>query len=379
MLNEVYWHKQHNIGDILNVTEIIGHFKTHGRCVKFSPKTIEHMANVCGYGIKRFGGKKGYHKSLITAIERRFDEAVDYESSLHINHHKSSLKRPQTEPNYFMMNGERDNRDYEWESLIRRSIVESINELDLYHGSRNSFNEFDLAYLSSGWGQQAYGYGVYLIDNPQGAKEYARGNGGIVYTVKVPNGIYLSYSKISKATANKIAKDFYNYYLKYDEYGKEAYVGHEEEFWEYECSVICDAKHGGDIYGTIASILGSDEEASKFLYKEGYKGIKWIDITSDGIKNTNYVIFNPKDVKILRKDKIDESKLLQGDLFTNEFSDKYIKQWEKESKRKKALSKRREMYRQKKENENNRKKIEQYNKDSERMVNGGLFRKEDFE
>lgn len=32
--------------------------------------------------------------------------------------------------------------------------------------------------------------------------------------------------------------------------------------------------------------------------------VKWIDITADGTKNTNYVVFNPKDITILKKEKL---------------------------------------------------------------------------
>lgn len=187
-------------------------------------------------------------------------------------------------------------------NIVRNVISESLNELDLYHGSMADFDEFDLAYISSGWGQQAYGYGIYLTDSTDCAKSYSRG--GLVYTAKVPNGPYLSYVKISPNKAYKIANDFYKYYLTQNEYGKEAYIGHEKDFWELECSAICNATDGGQLYGTIASILGDDKETSEFLYKEGFKGIKWIDNITTGKKNTNYLIFNPKDIQIIKKEKM---------------------------------------------------------------------------
>ena len=49
--------------------------------------------------------------------------------------------------------------------IIRNTINEIVDELNLYHGTRANFDKFDTAYLSTGWGQQAYGYGFYLIDN----------------------------------------------------------------------------------------------------------------------------------------------------------------------------------------------------------------------
>lgn len=288
---------------ILTINEIIKRFRTQGQCYKFNPKTIKYMAVKLGYSLKRIGGKIGYDQSLITAITRHFNEAVEYDKGLGVK----TPQKPQKEPimgDYYTYNGESDKVDYDWEkneSLIRRAILESIDELDLYHGSQADFSEFDLAYLSSGWGKQLYGYGVYLIDNPEGAKQYSRG--GLVYTAKVPNGPYLSYKSISRASAMKIARDFFKYYTTENEYGKEAYKGYEREFWNEECKYLCDCQNGGDIYGTIASIVGDDKETSEFLYREGYKGIKWVDVTADEIKNTNYVIFNPKDITILKKEK----------------------------------------------------------------------------
>jgi hypothetical protein len=183
------------------------------------------------------------------------------------------------------------------ERIIRKIIRETIKEMNLFHGTAADFDKFDLAYLGSGWGEQAYGYGFYLSDSLEVAKDYAQG--GYIYTVKVPDGRYLSYEGISRTEVNRIAMDFYKYYTEENEYGREAYAGHEREFWEEQCKYILDAENGGDIYGDLAHLFGSDKETSEFLYKEGYKGIKWVDKG-----NTNYVIFNPKDLKILKKDKI---------------------------------------------------------------------------
>ena len=48
--------------------------------------------------------------------------------------------------------------------LIRNILHEAVDELNLYHGTHADFDKFDVAYLSTGWGQQAHGYGFYLTD-----------------------------------------------------------------------------------------------------------------------------------------------------------------------------------------------------------------------
>lgn len=103
---------------ILTIGEIIKRFRTHGACVKFSPQTILHMAEIIPYHKKRIGGKIGYDQSIITAIQQRFGEAVAYENSLKNKVSQKPPKQPKMKPrelDYVGYNGERDNIDYEWE------------------------------------------------------------------------------------------------------------------------------------------------------------------------------------------------------------------------------------------------------------------------
>ena len=181
-------------------------------------------------------------------------------------------------------------------------IVENANnELVLYHGTQANFNVFDQSHINTGWGEQAYGYGFYLTDYYQAAKEYSRG--GKVIKVNVPSKKYLSYKGITLSEKRNIANKFFKYYTEVDEYGKTAYPTPEskKEFWNGECKYLVDCNDGGDIYGTIASLLGSDKETSEFLKSIGYVGIKFPGSNeSTGEKFTNYVIFDAKDIKIIK-------------------------------------------------------------------------------
>lgn len=120
---------------LVTIGEIIKRFRTEGACVKFSPETIVHMANVIGYTKRRIGGKVGYDKSLITAISQRFKEAVEYEKGLGMKKAQKSLKQPQMQPrqlDYVGYNGERDNVDYEWEkdeSIIKENNMDNLTIL----------------------------------------------------------------------------------------------------------------------------------------------------------------------------------------------------------------------------------------------------------
>ena len=177
----------------------------------------------------------------------------------------------------------------------------SGNRITLYHGTKASFGKFDINFLNSGWGEQAYGYGFYFTDYYEAAKEYSRG--GNVITVTVPDGKYLSYKGIRASEKRTIAEKFFKYYTEVDEYGKEAYPNMEAKkmFWDEECRYLMDCEDGGDIYGTIASLVGSDKETSMFLKSIGYIGIKFPgDNRMTGYKFTNYVIFDENDIEIVK-------------------------------------------------------------------------------
>jgi hypothetical protein len=45
---------------------------------------------------------------------------------------------------------------------------------NLYHGSPHTFDRFDLNKIGTGEGAQAYGYGAYLAESPDVAKQYAK-------------------------------------------------------------------------------------------------------------------------------------------------------------------------------------------------------------
>ena len=192
--------------------------------------------------------------------------------------------------------------------LIRNILHEAVDELNLYHGTHADFDKFDVAYLSTGWGQQAHGYGFYLTDCYEAAKDYSCG--GKVMEVKVPDGKYLSDKRISPREKQVIARTFFKYYTEELDYGKEAYPDAQarNDFWQYEVSCILNCDDGAYVYGTVASLLGSNEDTSNFLHdKLGYVGITIHTKHGEtGEPITTYVIFNPNDIEILNKDVVNE-------------------------------------------------------------------------
>ena len=178
-------------------------------------------------------------------------------------------------------------------------VNESLDELDLYHGTNADFDKFDENFYLTGIGEMAYGWGVYLSNSINTAKEY--GPGGQIMTVEVPDGKYLDSRRISKSEASKIARAFYKFFLS-SEHGQ-VYKGSEKEFWDYECSCLENVPDGSYLYGTISTFLGSDKETSEWLHSIGYVGLRFPGHNSNtGEKFMNYVIFDANDVKIIKKE-----------------------------------------------------------------------------
>lgn len=113
--------------DLLSAQEIRKRFRNAlGRDV--SLQAIHHVAQKIGYNEKHIGGKRGYHKSLYTALTQHFKDLVDYDAAKAAETRQMPQKRPNL-GDYYAYNGERDNKDYEWESLIPRIVMEEIRKL----------------------------------------------------------------------------------------------------------------------------------------------------------------------------------------------------------------------------------------------------------
>lgn len=275
--------------------------------------TINHLAVKWGYRKHIVGQKRGYESSLYTQLTRdipflvKTDNEIRKAKEMKDEKKRQEANKDKSIDSYYTYNGENDKADYDWEkneSLIRKCLKEAIDEIELYHGTTADFDHFDLAFISSGWGQQAYGYGVYLTDYIQSAIEYSMQ--GYVYICEVPKGKYLRNNSISRAEARNIAIKFFKYYTTEDEYGKDAYKGNEQEFWDEECKYVASCETGDDIYGTISSLIGSDKKTSEFLHRLGYKGLKYNTKGGLGNKFKIYVIFDPRDIQIITKKKYNE-------------------------------------------------------------------------
>lgn len=178
---------------------------------------------------------------------------------------------------------------------ISNKIVNEVIDrlIDAYHYSNADFDQFDLGFVNTGNKEQAYGYGIYVSLTDSGASPY----GKIRYMVKIPSDdrLYLNdFRNLPMSYINKVKMKLFKYLLSHDE--EDMYKGVEDEFLD-EMGRSFQSMDGLSLYGTISTYLGSDKETSEFCYNElGKIGLKH---HMDNV--TNVVMFNPKDITIVKK------------------------------------------------------------------------------
>jgi hypothetical protein len=196
-----------------------------------------------------------------------------------------------------------------------------------YHGSPAIFDKFDINKLGSGEGSQIYGHGMYFAENPEVAKSYAKSSN--LYKVDIPD------TKIPKMIDwdtslqnqpevlktlgvgekeinryNAIKKELNAMPGQYDiDIPKEKAMFDKHTALERELNDIGLHKTGQKYYEDLIKKYGSAKNVSEELNKKGITGIKYLDAHSRGILprieerplTSNYVLFDPSEVKILEK------------------------------------------------------------------------------
>lgn len=164
-------------------------------------------------------------------------------------------------------------------TTIREFLNEQTNqftdEIIAYHRSPKKFHKFNILNISADSNRQRYGYGLYfsdIIPHEQYGEYLYKVNlfkdkkGYVLIDIKSP---------VEEHIVNKIVEALNGYKKKSDEVVEFAYIG-----WLF--------------YKTLSRILGSDKNASSFLFNNGIDGLK-----NSISKNCNdYVLFNDDAITI---------------------------------------------------------------------------------
>ena len=187
-----------------------------------------------------------------------------------------------------------------------------VREHRVYHGSGADFDTFDHSHMGEGEGIQSYGWGTYVTEDKDIAYTYAASTGGkqagsglpqrIFYTVEIPDdtgGNYLDWDKpVTKEQQGRINGQLRSEGIEFS--------GEAADFWNMSEPSVWDS--GEAIYEFLNYYFsesygdsGSHKQASQFLSRAGFTGIKYSALPTDvgredGAKN--YVIFNEGDLKI---------------------------------------------------------------------------------
>lgn len=174
-----------------------------------------------------------------------------------------------------------------------------------YHGTPHEFDGFDIAYVNSGFGQQEFGYGIYLSFDKEFASGY--GEGGYLYTVEIPDNesLYLHQDEevpselIEKIHTILFEKNLPIFQEDYEDEAEYTLRDELETFFPYGC-------YGKELYYSMDKFTNSDKETSEILNSLGIIGYKYYDAGCQ-----NVVMFNGDDIKIVDKSLTESKSLLK--------------------------------------------------------------------
>ena len=182
-----------------------------------------------------------------------------------------------------------------------------------YHGSGANFDKFNTSeYGLSGEGYMAFGYGTYVTDSEDIAKDYASAHGKReagkrnFYTVEIPDGDYLKWEKkVGVRTIKKVATGLEKLGIKNISFIRKDFRNlplATQLNYTIRNESMTNKGSGKDLYITVGTILHSpaDKETSKFFKDIGFSGIEYPAGTfyRESLNAVNYVIFNDEDIKI---------------------------------------------------------------------------------
>lgn len=207
------------------------------------------------------------------------------------------------------------------ETTLRQAIRKQLEEMVAYHGTGpdENFDQFDLGFVKQGTGQMTYGSGVYVSKLKDAAKQYAvlfgkNPNNLQILTVEIPDDDgsrrYIDWNKplgggrfLSEAelAATAVVHDVVEEMRKTDSDGVYQNIQNKQILRDFGLDNLHELT-GEDFYNHLSMFFGNDDEkTSQFLASHGYYGIKIYDSKNQFY---NYVVFDPRNVKIIDREKI---------------------------------------------------------------------------
>ena len=253
---------------------------------------------------------------LISRLKETKKEETPTESKSDLEFLNEMLKTSKNLLDLISDTGNKEDVDYLKKKIETTKNLISLLPIDekkkfelggIFHGSPYQFDRFFTSKIGSGIGQQDDGWGLYLTNDKDGAKNY----GKYIYETtlfkgKKPNEYnFLELKKpVPKDLVKKIVEAVYKYYNKEFDINKfnsyYDYVKNESlpkvDFNDFE---LIRFDYGGYLfYKTLSRTLGGDKKASLFLLDNGIDGLK-VSLVEYGVNyRTDYIIFDENAITI---------------------------------------------------------------------------------
>jgi hypothetical protein len=157
----------------------------------------------------------------------------------------------------------------------------------VYHGAMKEFDTPDLSLSGSESGSEKGGWGFYVSESPEVAKQYTPVGNPVIMKYTLPNGKYFDLDEAFSIHEGEKIQNWLDS-MRIDENEMEEFS---IEFMsgEYEST-------NGDVYTWLSHVLESSKNASLFLHDHlGYIGNTFKDKTDRSV--SNYVLFDVSRLK----------------------------------------------------------------------------------
>lgn len=176
---------------------------------------------------------------------------------------------------------------------LRSLYEEVLNEQKIvYHGTDSKFNDFDLEKVGSSDGRSLGGWGIYLTDDQDVARQYMT-DSGTIHKYEIKRGNFFDFDDVLAGHEDYIQSAI----NKHEEMSDDDKSEFQSDFVEYSYDVT-----NKQVYEWLAIVLGSEKQASIFLRNLGFDGNKFMDKTTPSV--TNYVVY---DLSIIKRLDVDDS------------------------------------------------------------------------
>jgi hypothetical protein len=164
-------------------------------------------------------------------------------------------------------------------SIINEELQNLFEGIEVFHGSTEKFDTFDMQKVGTGDGKSLGGWGIYFSDNPDVSKRYYLPSGQLKQH-EIRNGNYFD--------LDAPLDDGQRILSALQRQGVD-----ENDLEEFQTDYIDNDVNNKQAYDWLSYVLGSEKQASLFLKSLGYIGNTMKDRWDNA---RNYVVFDTQTI-----------------------------------------------------------------------------------